>query len=86
MFEHLSPEKEKAIRAYIIFSVLFFVVAVGTGFVLAADRGYGAFPWNSHTVVSCYTPGGPYYSSQYPRSQQHCPNERTANVVANGGR
>lgn len=86
MFEELSPEKERAIRAYIIFSVLFFVVAIGTGFVMAADRGYGAFPWNSDTTVSCNTPGGPYYSSQRPRSEQHCPSDITANVVAKGDR
>ncbi|MEA2171081.1 MAG: hypothetical protein QOF76_4381 [Solirubrobacteraceae bacterium] len=86
MFEELRPEKEKAIRAYIIFSILFFIVAVGTGFVLAADRGYGAFPWNSDTTVSCNTPGGPYYSSQRPRSEQHCPSPVNANFVPNGGK
>lgn len=82
MFDTLSPEKERAIRAYIIFSVLFFIVAVGTGFVMAADRGYGSFPWNSDTRVSCYTPGGPYYSSQRPRSEQPCPDTTSSGVIA----
>jgi hypothetical protein len=78
----ITRDKQKAIRAYVVFSVLFFVVAVGTGFVIAADRGYGAGPWDSHTVVSCYSPGGPYYSSQYPRTQQKCPDTRSSGLIA----
>jgi hypothetical protein len=77
-----TPQKQMAIRAYVVFSVLFFIVAVGTGFVLAADRGYGAWPSNSHTVVSCYAPGGPYYSSQYPRSEQKCPSTTSSGLIA----
>jgi hypothetical protein len=82
VFETLSREKEKAIRAYVIFSVLFFIAAVGIGFVISAERGYGSFPWNSATRVSCYTPGGPYYSSQRPRSEQHCPDTTSSGVIA----
>jgi hypothetical protein len=68
-----SPDKTRATRAYLIFSVLFFVFAIGTGFVMAAQHGYGAGPWDSHTVWSCNTPGGPYYLSDLPISQQPCP-------------
>jgi hypothetical protein len=69
----MSPDKLKAIRAYLIFSLLFFVVAIGSGFVIAASKGYGAGPWNSHRVWSCFTPGGPYYLPDRPKSEQPCP-------------
>lgn len=81
MFEDLSPDKEKAIRAYVAFSLLFFLIAVGTGFVLAADRGYGTGPWDSDTVHSCYTPGGPYYVEDRPRSEQPCPSYQSSGVI-----
>ncbi len=72
----------RATRAYLIFSVLFFIVAIGTGFVLAADRGYGAGPWNSSRVWSCNTPGGPYYLPDIPKSEQPCPSPTSAGLVS----
>ena len=82
LFEELTPSKERAIRAYAIFSVLFFVFAIGTGFVIAADRGHGIGPWDTDTVVSCYTPGGPYYVPGKPRSEQPCPSTTSAGLIA----
>jgi len=81
MFDQ-SPEKMRASRAYLIFSALFFIVAIGTGFVMAADRGYGAGPWNSHRVWSCHTPGGPYYLPDVPREQQPCPGPTSTGLMA----
>jgi len=70
-----SPNKIKATRAFLTMSILFFIFTVGTGFVIAANHGYGAGPWNSHTVWSCYGPQGhPVYLKHVPRSAQPCPN------------
>jgi len=82
MFEELTPSKERAIKAYALFSVLFFMVAIGIGFVLAADRGYGTGPWDSDTVHSCYAPGGPQYVPDKPRSEQPCPSPTSAGLIA----
>ncbi|WP_205698817.1 hypothetical protein [Conexibacter sp. SYSU D00693] len=82
MFEELSPDREKAIKVYTALSVLFFVVIIGAGFVLAADRGYGAGPWDTDTVHSCYTPGGPHYVPDKPVSEQPCPSPTSAGLVA----
>lgn len=69
-----SPMKMQATRAFVVFSILFFAVAIGTGFVIAAAKGYGAGPWDSHTVWSCYGPNGrPVYLEDVPRSRQPCP-------------
>ena len=74
MFDN-SPMKMRATRAYVAMSILFFIFTVGTGFVLAAHKGYGAGPWDSHTVWSCYGPKGhPVYLKGVPRSKQPCPN------------
>lgn len=79
-----SVEKMRATRVYLTFSLLFFAVAIGTGFVMAADRGYGAGPWNSHTVWSCGARGGPYYLRDRPRSQQPCPSPYEIDGKARG--
>lgn len=81
MFEEISPDREKAIKAYVAMSIMFFVVIIGAGFVIGADRGYGIGPWDTDTVHSCYTPGGPYYVPDKPRSEQPCPSETSAGLV-----
>jgi hypothetical protein len=81
-----SALKLKATRAYVTFSILFFVFTVGTGFVLAAHYGYGSGPWDSHTVWSCYTPGGPYYVKGVPRSRQPCPSPTSTALNGHGRR
>jgi hypothetical protein len=83
MFDN-SHSKLIATRAYVVFSILFFVVTVSIGFVLAAQKGYGAGPWNSHTVWSCYTPGGPYYLKDRPRSLQPCPSPYSTALNGHG--
>jgi hypothetical protein len=79
-----TPMKLRATRAYVAFSILFFVVTVSIGFVIAANKGYGAGPWDSHTVWSCYAPGGPYYLSDRPRSQQPCPSPYDTAIASHG--
>jgi hypothetical protein len=79
-----SPNKLKATRAYIAMSILFFVFTVGIGFVIAANKGYGAGPWDSHTVWSCYTPGGPYYLKDRPISRQPCPSPYSTAIDSHG--
>jgi hypothetical protein len=76
--------KTRATRAFLIFSALFFIVAVGTGFVIAADRGYGAGPWDSHSVWSCYTPGGPYYLHGVSPAEQPCPGPTSTALSGHG--
>jgi hypothetical protein len=76
-----AASKLRATRAYLAFSAWFFVVAIGSGFVIAAHKGYGAGPWNSHRVWSCFTPGGPYYLADRPRSQQPCPSPYSAGLI-----
>jgi hypothetical protein len=84
MFDN-SPMKLRATRAYVAFSILFFAVAIGTGFVLAAVKGYGAGPWDSHTVWSCYGPEGhPVYLTGVPRSRQPCPNPWDTDLNGHG--
>ena len=83
MFDN-SPMKMQATRAFVTFSILFFVVTVSIGFVIAADKGYGAGPWDSHLVWSCYTPGGPYYLSDLPRSKQPCPSPYDTAIGTHG--
>jgi len=79
-----TPNKLRATRAFIAMSILFFVFTVGTGFVIAANKGYGAGPWDSHTVWSCYTPGGPYYLKDRPRSLQPCPSPYDSAIDSHG--
>ncbi len=79
-----SASKVRACRAYLAFSALFFILAVGTGFVMAGERGYGAGPWNSHSVWSCNTPGGPYYLHNVPRSEQPCPSPYSTGLNGHG--
>jgi len=82
VFEELTPSKERAIRAYTIFSILFFMVAIGTGFIIAADRGHGVGPWDTDTTYSCYAPGGPQYIPGKPISEQPCPGPQSAGLIA----
>jgi hypothetical protein len=86
VFEELTPSKERAIRAYAIFSVLFFIVAIGTGFILAHDRGFGTGPWNTDTTYSCYARGGPQYLPDVPISKQPCPSTKDAGLIARAPR
>lgn len=83
MFEE-TVAKTRATMAFLIFSALFFVVAIGTGFVIAAHVGYGAGPWNSHSVWSCNTPGGPYYLHNVPISEQPCPSPYSTALNGHG--
>jgi hypothetical protein len=69
-----DPHTRKALRTWVIASVLFVVIGVTIGIVIGEEKGYGAGPWDGRNVWSCYTPGGPYYVSNVPRAQQPCPN------------
>jgi hypothetical protein len=84
MFDN-SPMKMQATKAFVIMSILFAVFTIGTGFVIAADKGYGAGPWDSHTVWSCYGPGGhAYYLKGVPRAKQPCPNPWDTSLNSHG--
>jgi len=72
-----SPEKLRAARAFIVFSIVFFVGAIATGYVLAAMNGRGSGFGDGYTVQSCHTPGGPYYVKRLPKELQSCPNGTT---------
>jgi len=78
----ISPDKYRATQVYLAFSLLFFVVAIGSGFVIAANKGYGAGPWNSSRVWSCYGPGGPWYLPDRPKSEQPCPSPYSTGLKA----
>ena len=83
MFDN-SPMKMQATRAFVVFSILFFVVSIGMGLVIAADKGYGTGPWDTRTVWSCHTPGGPYYVDDLPVSEQPCPSPYSPSVGGHG--
>lgn len=71
--ERVSVERQRALRAWAVFSVLFVTGGIATGVVLSDQKGYGTGPWNGRGVPSCFTPGGPYYQPGTPRAQQPCP-------------
>jgi len=84
MFDN-SPMKMRATRAYVIMSIVFAVFTVGTGFVIAANKGYGAGPWDSHTIWSCYGPQGhAVYLKGVPKSKQPCPNPWDTDLNSHG--
>jgi hypothetical protein len=75
-----SPQKLRAARAYYAFSILFFVVFIAAGYVLAAQNGRGSGFGDGYTVQSCHTPGGPYYVKHLPKEVQQCPNPTSSQL------
>lgn len=76
-----SPQKLRATRAYLVFTVLFFTFGIGNGFYLAHKHGHGAFWWDSEISHSCHSPGGPYYLPDKPISEQPCPAHNSTGLI-----